>query len=44
MPGLAKLVIGLEILLAIAAVIAIIVLIIKRADRKNTEDFEKRDN
>jgi hypothetical protein len=44
MPGLAKFIIGVEIFLFIAAVIAVIVLIFRRIEIRKKEDFEKRDN
>lgn len=44
MPGFARFIIGLEIFLLIAAVIAIIVLIFRRIEIRKKEDFEKRNN
>lgn len=44
MPGIAQFIIGLEILLFIAAVVIIIVLIFRRIEIKKKENFEDRDN
>lgn len=44
MPGIVKFIIGLEVLFAIFALIALIYFIIKRVEDKDKETFEKRKN